>query len=556
MSVVESLNSDAKYELHRNVANFQPSLWGNYFLQYASECMEVDENIKAQIEALKCDMRKMLISESEKPLEKVHLIDSICRLGVSYYFEDEIEEILQNIYKNNVEDGEITFNDNLCSLSVLFRLLRQQGHHVSPNVFNKFKNEKGEFSEGLIKDVKGMLSLYEATQLMVHGEDILEKALAFTKTHLEFIAIQSSHSLAMQIKYSLRQTLHKNLPRLEALRFISIYEHDPSNNKTLLVLAKLDFNMLQNLHQKEIGNICKWWNNLDVPNKLPYARDRMAESYLWAMGIYFEPQYSTARIIMTKIFVIFTVVDDTYDAYGTIDELELFTKTIERWDICGLDNLPDYMKFLYRILFDLNKEIEEEAIKKGIVYALNYYKNECIRHIQAYMAEARWLNNNYQPTLEEYNRLSTISSGYCLVINTCYIGMGDIATEDIFKWLSNKPKVIDAAIVLCRLMDDIVSNEFEQKRDHVSSFLECYMRQYNVSREGAVQEGQKRIADAWKDMNKESLMPTDVPRPFLTRILNLSRFMDVVYKDKDNFTHSEGEMKTFIKALLLDPMKI
>ncbi|CAI8586769.1 unnamed protein product [Vicia faba] len=105
-------------------------------------------------------------------------------------------------------------------------------------------------------------------------------------------------------------------------------------------------------------------------------------------------------------------------------------------------------------------------------------------------------------------------------------------------------------------MDDIVSNEFDQKRDHVSSFLECYMRQYNVSREGVVQEGRKRIVDAWKDINKESLMPTDVPRPFLTHIINLSRFMDVVYKDKDNFTHSEGEMKAFIKALLLDPMKI
>ncbi|CAI8586767.1 unnamed protein product [Vicia faba] len=165
---------------------------------------------------------------SAQALEKVHLIDSICRLGVSYYFADEIEEILQNIYKNNVEDGEITFNDNLCSLSVLFRSLRQQGHHVSPNVFNKFKSEKGEFSEGLIKDVEGMLSF-------------------------------------------LRQTLHKNLQRLETHRFISKYEQDPSNNKTLLVLAKLDFNMIKKLHQKEIGNICKWWNNLDVPNKLPYA---------------------------------------------------------------------------------------------------------------------------------------------------------------------------------------------------------------------------------------------------------------------------------------------
>jgi len=82
------------------------------------------------------------------------------------------------------------------------------------------------------------------------------------------------------------------------------------------------------------------------------------------------------------------------------------------------------------------------------------------------------------------------------------------------------------------------------------------MKQYNVSREAAIQEGRKRIADAWKDINKECLRPTEVPMPFLTRILNLLRFMDVVYKDKDNFTLPAGEMKTFIKALLVEPVQV
>jgi len=75
------------------------------------------------------------------------------------------------------------------------------------------------------------------------------------------------------------------------------------------------------------------------------------------------------------------------------------------------------------------------------------------------MTEARWLNNNYKPTLEEYIRVSSESSGYVFMATTCYIGMGDSATEDIFKWVSNNPKIINAAIVIGRLMDDIVSNE-------------------------------------------------------------------------------------------------
>jgi hypothetical protein len=74
----------------------------------------------------------------------------------------------------------------------------------------------------------------------------------------------------------------------------------------------------------------RWWKELDVHSTLPYARERIEESCFWDMGAYFEPQYSAARNILTKLVIIITCIDDTYDAYGTIDELELFTKAIQR----------------------------------------------------------------------------------------------------------------------------------------------------------------------------------------------------------------------------------
>ncbi|XP_029125459.1 probable terpene synthase 2 [Cajanus cajan] len=197
-------------------------------------------------------------------------------------------------------------------------------------VFNKFKDVTGCFSERLVNDVEGLLCLYEASHMMIHGEDILEEAMTFTSTYLEFIATQLSPSLAIQVNHSLRQALHKNLPRLEAHHYISTYEQDPSHNETLLNFAKLDFNKLQNLHRKEFGNICMWWKELDVRSKLPYVRDRIVECCFWILAIYFEPQYSQARKITTKVIAMLSIIDDTYDAYGTIDELEIFTKAIER----------------------------------------------------------------------------------------------------------------------------------------------------------------------------------------------------------------------------------
>jgi (-)-germacrene D synthase len=105
--------------------------------------------------------------------------------------------------------------------------------------------------------------------------------------------------------------------------------------------------------------------------------------------------------------------------------------------------------------FDFHNILEN--IKATTYYMSKWWQFK--KYIQAYMTEARWLNSNYKPTSEEYIRVSMESSGYTLVTLTCYIGMGDIAVEDIFNWISNEPKIVNAANVLCRLMDDIVSNE-------------------------------------------------------------------------------------------------
>ncbi|RYQ94610.1 hypothetical protein Ahy_B08g089543 isoform E [Arachis hypogaea] len=557
-SVLDCFKPDAKFNMrHRNTANYHPSIWKDYFLQYASQSMEFDDETKAQIENLKKEVVKMLIDASKAIEEIVNLIDLICHLGIHYHFESEIDEVLQQIHKNYTQNGEIIIvDDNLRLLALLFRLLRQQGYHVSPNVFNKYKDENGNFSEKLVKDVEGLVELYEACHLRIHGEEILDEAYAFASTKLKSIATQLKPSLAAQVNYSLKQSLHRGLPRLEARRFISIYEEDPTHNHTLLTLAKLDFNFLQNLHRQEVGNITEWWKELNVAVKLPYARDRIVECCNWILAVYFEPQYSQARKMLIKLIALMSIIDDTYDAYGTIDELKLFTEAIERWDISSLDDLPEYMKLIYESLLKIFEEVERELEKQGRAYCIKYSIKELQKTIQAYMTEAKWLNNKYIPTMAEYIQISTISSAYPFLVTSSYIGMGDIAVEDIFKWVTSKPKIVTASTIICRFMDDIVSNEFEHEREHVTSIIECYMRDCGVSKEEAIQELQKGVTDAWKDINEECLKPTKVPMLFLTRVLNMARFIDVMYKDEDCYTHAEGKMKECIQALLVDLVPI
>lgn len=125
------------------------------------------------------------------------------------------------------------------------------------DVFSKFKIE-GKFDEAISKDQMSTLSLFEAAQLRITEEAILDEALAFTTSHLNAMAKSSnleSRLLSRQIMHALEQPLHKGLPRIEAKHFISFYEEDPSRNDLLLKFAKLDFNLVQMLYKQELSQV-------------------------------------------------------------------------------------------------------------------------------------------------------------------------------------------------------------------------------------------------------------------------------------------------------------
>lgn len=86
-----------------------------------------------QVQVLREEVRKMLAAVKDKPLQKLSLIDAIQLLGIFYHFEREIEEALQKIYDTQQDDDN---DDNLYTIALQFRLLRQHGYSVSCGMFN------------------------------------------------------------------------------------------------------------------------------------------------------------------------------------------------------------------------------------------------------------------------------------------------------------------------------------------------------------------------------------------------------------------------------------
>ncbi|XP_062079258.1 germacrene-A synthase-like [Humulus lupulus] len=238
-----------------------------------------------EVEELKAVVKKEIFGESAYDVShQLKLINVVERLGLSYHFESEIENELERIYNKSIDQNYILKDENLHDASLRFRLLRQHGFRVSSaDIFEKFKDEDGNFKECLVSDTIGLLSLYEASHLSCVGENILDKALALTTTHLtEFLANKNEHDdpLSKEISQALERPLRKSLETLATRHFISIYENETSHNKVLLQLAKLDFNLLQSMNKKELSEISRYINTHKHTHKSIHDQIRLAKAEL------------------------------------------------------------------------------------------------------------------------------------------------------------------------------------------------------------------------------------------------------------------------------------
>ncbi|XP_065002142.1 monoterpene synthase 7, chloroplastic-like [Musa acuminata AAA Group] len=238
----------------------------------------------------------------------------------------------------------------------------------SEGVFNRFIVEKGILKASLHHQTEGLVSLYEASHLAQEGEHVLEEAINFTTKQLKSLMEGSLEPhLRKHVAHALELPLNWKMPRLQTRWFIEASQREAKMNPVLLELAKLDFNRVQSIHQRELREVSRyfelalleschvhsalvhesanfstnfwlsirWWSNLGLAQRLPFSRDRE---------------------VQTKANCLITTIDDVYDVYGTMDELELFTDAVDRWDVNATGKLPEYMKICFIALFNTTND--------------------------------------------------------------------------------------------------------------------------------------------------------------------------------------------------------
>ncbi|TVU42231.1 hypothetical protein EJB05_08624, partial [Eragrostis curvula] len=237
---------------HRS-RRYTPSPWGNFFLTHEACTQPELLSMQKKAQAVKEEVREMVLdaAASDDLVRKLDLIDALQRLGVGYHYGKEIDDVLRAVYHDK-HGG----SDDLYVTSLRFYLLRKHGYDVSSDVFLKFRGEQGNISSD---DVNCLMTLYDAAHMRTHGEQILDSIINFNKSKLQSsIKTIFEPELAEEVRTTLETPRFRRVERVEARRYISVYEKKPTRNETILRFAKLDYNILQALYCEELKELTMW----------------------------------------------------------------------------------------------------------------------------------------------------------------------------------------------------------------------------------------------------------------------------------------------------------
>ncbi|KAL7119304.1 hypothetical protein ACP275_02G055200 [Erythranthe tilingii] len=546
----------------RRTGNYKPPLWGFDYLQSLSSEYKEERYMKRGCE-LKEKVKLMVVEEQVmlmEPIQQLELIDNLYRLGISYHFEDEIDQILTCLYQHGIE----YYQRDLYSAALGFRILRQHGFSVSQDVFDSFKNEAGDFNASLDDDTKGLLQLYEASFLLTKGETTLELAREFSANLLrkklddDRIHDDEGGILLLMVRHALELPIHWRVQRPNARWFIEqVYEKSQHMNPILLELAKLDFNIVQSTHQQELKHLSSWWEQTELAKTLPFARDRLVENYLWTIGGPFEPQYGYSRIESAKANAFILLIDDIFDVYGTLEELKLFNDVIQRWDIEAMDKLPHYMQICFLALNNFVDELAYRVLKEQRFLVVPHLRKSWADLCNTFLQEAKWYSIDYTPTLEEYIENGLISSSVPVMLSHPFFLVTNPIRDEAVKSLYEHKyhKIIQCPSMILRLSNDLATSSDEMKRGDVPKSVECYMNESGADREVVQEYIRSIIYETWKTMNEELRVITDSPfqENFVRSAVELGRMAQYMYQHGDGYGMQIPEMKDRIANLLFYP---
>ncbi|CAI0550430.1 unnamed protein product [Linum tenue] len=269
----------------------------------------------------------------------------------------------------------------------------------------------------------------------------------------------------------------------------------------------------------------------------------------------YEPQFSSYRQGLTKVASFITTIDDIYDIYGTMSELELFTDAVERWDIDVVQSLPNYMKICFLALYNTINEMAYGFLRKHEHNIIPNLAKLWADMLKAFLKEAKWSHKEIDPpTFSEYLENAWRSvSGTVILVHTYYLLDGD-STKKTLLQLMTYDKILRWPSIIFRLCNDLATSSEEIARGGTVNSISCYMNDNGVNEEQARQHIKVLIDGAWKKMNQDTIGSNAFMKSFLQSTINLARMAHCIYHRGDSHSSPDPKSKKEVLTLIVEPI--
>ncbi|KAH9317858.1 hypothetical protein KI387_019627 [Taxus chinensis] len=512
--------------------------------------------------------------------ERLWAVDTVERLGIDRHFKNEIKESLDYVYRYWDERGIGWARENIVGdiddTAMGIRLLRLHGYNVSSDALKTFRDEHGEFFCFMGQTQRGvtdMLNVHRCSQVAYPGEKIMEEAKLCTHRYLTnalenvgaFDKWALKKDLQGEVEYVLRYPWHRSLPRLEARNYVeqygandvwlgkSMYLMKSVSNAKYLELAKLDYNSVQSIHQKEIQQLQRWWKSCGF-SQLNFTPERVVEIYFAVAASMFEPELAECRSVYTKSSIFAVILSDLYEAQESLDDMMLFSQAVKRWDMSLVHRMPEEMKICFVGLYQTVNEIAEQGRKTQGRDVLPYLRNLWETQLASYTKEAKWVQDKYVPSFEEYMENGKVSVGLATIVLTSALFTGEILSDEVLSKMGYESKFLQLMVSTGRLVIDTKTHQ-EKRGRGVPSAIQCYMKDHpQTTEKETLDHIYSSMQSALLEINWELVNNRQMPESCRKLVFNAARALQLFYMERDGFTLAHLEMRELVQKCLFEPV--
>ncbi|XVF25854.1 hypothetical protein REPUB_Repub13aG0249900 [Reevesia pubescens] len=514
----------------------------------------------------------------DEELIKLGLANQLQRLGLADHFNNQIEDILSQVYRSYNKGSSENSRSSTWIATILnkdslaFRLLRMHGYNISPWSFCWFLNDQEilyhiEKNHEIFSSV--MLNVYRATDLMFPGEYELEEARSFSRKILEKIVPKGngddakSSNLQRMIEHELRLPWIARLDHLEHRAWIeendmnalwagktSYHRLSSHKNEKLVQLAVADYEFRQSIYKNEMAELKRFGLN-----DMGFGREKIMYCYFAISASLLLPYDSSIRMMVAKSGILITVADDFFDMEGSVNELNILTDAVRRWDAKGLSG---HGKVIFDALDNLVKETAAEHLQQQGTDITSYLQQIWYETFASWLVEAKWSKSGYMPSMDEYLGIGMTSiAAHTMVLHASCLLKSGLPNSKISRPAAEYETVTKLVMLVPRLLNDIQSYQKEIE-DGKMNYVLLYMKENpDADIDDAIAFVRDLVEKKRKELLKHALMDGLSDLPIASRRLHLScmKVFQMFFHSSNRYDSNTDMLQDIQKAIYI-PLEV